>query len=171
MAFLRPEARLTLIRWRETAAAVALVAIGAWFVSLGGWVLVPVGVALAALGAGWTALAVSRVRFARQELAPGLVEIDEGQVGYLGPTFGGYVALGDLSEVRLLRVRGLPHWRLKQSDGQAILIPHGATGAEALFDAFATLPGADMTSFGAALAGTEEARVVWSRPARLAAGA
>ena len=62
---------------------------------------------------------------------PGVVEVDEGQVGYLGPTFGGYVALPDLVELRLIAIRGQRLWRLKQADGQALLIPVAAAGGRA----------------------------------------
>jgi hypothetical protein len=79
------------------------------------------------------------------------VEVDEGQVGYLGPSFGGFVALPDLVEVRLVTMYGRRLWRLKQADGQALLIPVDAAGAERLFDAFGSLPGMDMAALLAAL--------------------
>jgi hypothetical protein len=80
-----------------------------------------------------------------------VVEVDEGQVGYLGPSFGGYVALPDLVEVRLVTLHGRRLWRLKQADGQTLLIPVDAAGANGLFDAFCSLPGMDMASLLAAL--------------------
>ena len=122
--------------------------------------LSPLGATIVVLAFWWLILALRRIRFDRPGHAPGVVEVDEGQVGYLGPTFGGYVSLRELTEVQLMTLRGERHWRLKQADGQALLIPHGAAGAEALFDAFATLPGADMAVFTAALDRTEDMR--WS---------
>jgi len=107
--------------------------------------------------------------------APGVVEVDEGQIAYLGPAFGGFVALPDLVEIRLVTMRGRRLWRLRQTDGQVLLIPVDATGAERLFDAFASLPGMDMAALVAALSpGTAAApggliagpdmRVLWRRP-------
>ncbi|EKD59716.1 MAG: hypothetical protein ACD_54C01179G0003, partial [uncultured bacterium] len=66
--------------------------------------------------------------------------------------------------------------RLKQRDGQAILIPVDATGAERLFDAFASLPGMKTSDLVAALqpadatgqtlpqaANLPEMRLIWRR--------
>ena len=116
------------------------------------------------LAVAWAISALRRLRFAQGVAAPGVVEIDEGQVGYLGPGLGGYVALPDLVEVRLIRLHGKRVWRLKQEDGQALLIPVEAAGAERLFDAFSVLPGLDSQALLAALdnAVTED-RVVWRR--------
>jgi hypothetical protein len=46
-------------------------------------------------------------------------------------------SLDELVEIRLLAMRGRRMWRLKQTDGQALLIPVDAEGAEKLFDVFA----------------------------------
>jgi hypothetical protein len=80
-----------------------------------------------------------------------VVEVDEGQVGYFGPGIGGFVGLPDLVELRLVSVQGGRFWRLKQADGQALLIPVDAAGAERLFDAFASLPGMDTQALVTAL--------------------
>lgn len=167
MTWLRPEALAWLARWREVAAAAALVLAGLWLATRGGFVLLPAGLALAALGAGWAVIALRRLRFARPVTLPGWVEIDEGQLGYYGPGIGGFIALRDLSEIRLLTLRGVPHWRLKQGDGQALLIPLAAKGAESLYDAFAALPGIDMARLSAAAAMRADAQpvvqVLWRR--------
>lgn len=166
MSFLRPQAIQTVSRWSEIALAAAILALGGWLLHLGGYLLAPLGVIVLLTGAGWGLIALRRLRFQRPVAAPGLVEIDEGQVGYLGPDFGGYVALRELAEVRLIRLHGLPHWRLKQTDGQALLIPHQAEGAAALYDAFAALPGADMAAFTAALDRPADTQTVWTHPPR-----
>ncbi len=95
----------------------------------GGYLLTPLGLGLLALGAAYALLALRRARFAQGVNAPGMVEVDEAQVGYLGPEMGGYVSIADLIEIRLLTLRGRRMWRLKQSDGQALLIPVEASGA------------------------------------------
>ena len=85
------------------------------------------------------------------------------------------LALPDLIEIRLLTMRGRRLWRLKQADGQVLLVPVDAAGAERLFDAFASLPGLGTADLLAALtpagAGAGETlpgpdattRVVWRR--------
>ena len=168
MTFLRPEATALLARWQELAAALVLGGVALWFLSLGGYFFTPLGVLSLLLAAGLARLALHRLRFQRPVAAPGIVEIDEGQVGYLGPSFGGYIALRELSEVRMIVLHGQRHWRLKQADGQALIIPVAAAGAAQLFDAFAVLPGADMAAFAAALDTRADTELVWRHPARLA---
>ena len=53
----------------------------------------------------------------------------------------GAVDLGALVEIGALDVAGTRRcWRLVQDDGQALLVPLAAAGAEQLYDVFATLP-------------------------------
>lgn len=175
MSFLRDGAREALIRWREVIAAAAVTALGLWWASRGGVLLLPAGLALAALGAGWGWTALRRLRFQPVGEAPGVVELDEGRITYFGLTGGGSVGLSDLAELRLLRMRGRAVWRLKQGDGQTLLIPAEAQGAEMLFDAFASLPGIDLgqvvaavtdgpaPSPGGVVASMGENRVIWRR--------
>ena len=178
MPLIRTEIHLLLIRWREVIVAGLLALGGLWVASRGGYLLLPVGGAVVALAAVLGIAAFRRLRFAQEVNAPGWVEVDEGQVGYLGPAFGGYVALPDLVEIRLLSMRGRRLWRLKQADGQVLLVPIDAAGAERLFDAFASLPGLDTADLVAALAPSHhagaasgmalaaETRVVWRRGGR-----
>lgn len=164
---IRPELRAALLRHREPLAAVGLALAGLWLGTRGGWFLGALGLALGALGAGWAVTAWRRLRFARPVTDPGLVEIDEGRIGYYGAGargLGGYVALDDLVEIRLLRLGAQSFWRLRTQDAQAILIPVAATGAEALHDAFATLPGIDMGALVAALDAAATAPVVPGQP-------
>ncbi|ULB08526.1 hypothetical protein ORIO_01040 [Cereibacter azotoformans] len=184
MSFLRPEVQALLLRWREPAAAAGGMALALWLGSFGGWFFVPLGALIFAASVAWGIIALRRMRFRQAAGAPGLVELDEGQIGYLGPEWGGFVALDDLEELRLVTIRGERHWRLAQSDGQVLAIPVGAEGAERLFDAFATLPGFEMRVLLAALDTPPSAaptgpnvislssqaptmgRVIWRRPAR-----
>lgn len=168
MAFLRPGAADFLARWREVGAALALATLGLWLMALGGYLLTPLGGLVIALALGWGLLAVRRARFQRPAAAPGVVEVDEGQVGYLGPTFGGYVSLRELTEIRMIRLYGERHWRLKQADGQVLLVPVAASGAGALFDAFAALPGMDTAALASVPDATSDTLMVWRHPARAA---
>ena len=168
MSFLRPEVTEALRRHSELIAAGGVTLLGLWIASFGGYFLTPLGALIALTGLGIGLIAWRRLRFAAPVAAPGVVQVDEGQIGYFGTDFGGFVAERDLVEVRLLRLNGLPHWRLKQADGQALLIPHAAAGAGALFDVFAVLPGLDLASLTDALADPAPSRVIWQHPARLA---
>ncbi|MGB5869673.1 MAG: hypothetical protein WBH04_05715 [Albidovulum sp.] len=168
MSFLRPEAVAVLTRWKEVGAAVAAIGFGLWLLALGGYFFVPLGAAVLVLATGWLVIALRRLRFQRPVGAPGVVEVDEGQVGYLGPNFGGYLALRELAELRMIRLQGQRHWRLRQADGQVLIIPTNAAGAEQLFDAFATLPGADMSVIAAALDGHADTQLLWTCPPKVA---
>lgn len=149
---IRPGARAFLARWQEAGFGAGVLAAGLWVAAQGGWILLPAGGALAALGAALLLLALRRLRFAAAPATPGVVEVDEQQVGYLGPAGGGFVSLRELVELRLIARGGQRFWRLKQSDGQALLIPVDAAGADRLFDAFAALPGLESGALVAALA-------------------
>ena len=143
---IRPELAQRLRPWTETLSALALVAFGLWVLSLGGWLFRPLGGLIAAIAAIWALDARRRMRFHSRATAPGVVELDEGAIRYLSPdrVLGGEIALRELSEIRLLRLNGQRHWRLKSLDGQALLIPVDAPGADALASAFASLPGLDL---------------------------
>ena len=161
---IRPEVGALARRWREVIAAAALAAFGLWTLSGGGYVLLPLGLAIVALAAGWGLIALRRIRFLRGIDAPGFVEVDEGQVGYFGPTFGGFVALADLAELCLAEHYGARAWRLRTGDGQVLLSPVDAAGADRLYDAFAALPGIDMSALVAALDHGQPTLPLWTRP-------
>jgi hypothetical protein len=184
MTFIRPEARAALWRWREVLAAAGLAAVGLWLAALGGYILVPLGAGVMVLALGFGLLAWRRLRFAQGGDAPGVVEIDEGQVSFFGPSFGGAVALRELVELRLITMSGRRLWRLKQKDGQTLLIPVEAMGAERLFDAFSALPGMNTATLVEAVApaasrpekrgpaqtlrvvSASDSRVIWRHPSR-----
>jgi hypothetical protein len=162
MSFLRPEVAEGLYRWREALAALALAAAGLWVMTWGGYAYPVLGLILLATGIGWAVLSTRRLRFAQAGEAPGIVRVTEAQIAYLGPRTGGFVGLPDLAEVRLLTLRGRRIWKLRPSEGEALHIPVESAGAEALFDAFATLPGMDTAALVAALSAetTTDSRVV-----------
>lgn len=174
MSFIRPELLGAATRLREVIIGAGLALVGGWLASWGGYFYLPLGLVLLALGTGWAVLAWRRQRFRQDGEAPGIVHVSEAQIGYFGPRVGGFVGLPDLAEVRLLTLRGRRIWKLRQGDGQMLHIPVEALGAEALFDAFALLPGMDTAALVAAL-GSEAAsdskvialaevdRLIWSR--------
>lgn len=152
MSFIRREVLHGLIRLREVILGGVIGAVGLRLAWLGGYFFGPLGLAVLALGIGWAMLAWRRIRFAQAGDAPGMVEVNEGEIAYFGPRLGGTVGVPDLAEIRILSLRGRRVWRLKQGDGQVILIPVEAAGADQLFDAFAALPGMDTAVLVAALA-------------------
>lgn len=163
MSFIRPEVLAVAHRWREVIAGAALAVLGTWTATRGGFLLTPLGLALLAVGVALALTAWRRLRFQQEGEAPGIVRVTEAQIAYYGPRVGGFVGLPDLSEIRLLTLRGRRIWKLKQVDGQLLHIPVESDGAESLFDAFATLPGIDMAALVAALgseAPASDARVV-----------
>jgi hypothetical protein len=177
MSLIRPALLHAAHRGREVILGGLLAAAGVWIASRGGYLLLPFGLCLAGLGLAWAVTAWRRMRFAQDIAAPGIVEVDEGQIGYLGPDAGGYVAIPDLTELRLLEMRGRRLWQLRQNDGQALLIPVDATGSDRLFDAFASLPGMDTAVLVAALSPPEAdgrgtpalasiGKTLWRRPGR-----
>jgi hypothetical protein len=151
VSFVRTEIKGLLGRWSEAIAAVTATSFGLWLFVLGGWILRPVGLILVVLGFGWCVIAWRRLRFLRGASAPGVVEVDEGQVGYWGPNFGGFIALEDLAELRLVDVGNTRQWRLRTLGGEVLMVPVDAVGAGRLYDAFVTLPGIDMAALTAAL--------------------
>ena len=163
MSLIRPELIAAARRNAELLSALALAAFGLWTAAQGGYLLIPLGLALLAMGGGWALTAFRRLKFHQDGEAPGIVRVTEAQIAYYGPRVGGFVGLPDLAEVRLLTLRGRRIWKLKQGDGQLLHIPVESDGAEALFDAFATLPGIDMAALVAALgsdAPASDARVI-----------
>lgn len=171
----RSDLLAALHRNAELLAALALAAFGIWTATQGGYLLTPVGLALFVIGAGWALITWRRLRFQQAGEAPGIVRVTEAQIAYFGPRVGGFVGLPDLVELRLLTLRGRRIWKLKQADGQLLHIPVESDGAEALFDAFATLPGIDMAALVAALGSDAPAsdsrvialaevdRLIWAR--------
>ncbi len=141
MSLIRTDARQTLWRWREVLVALAALALGGLWVfgTIGllhylGYVVMILGIALLLAG-------LQRVRFQGGVGGPGVVQVDEGQVAYFGPLTGGTVALREMSALMLDPTAKPAHWVLVQPGQTNLQVPLNAEGAEALFDAFASLPG------------------------------
>ena len=153
MSFVRPEVVDGIWRLREVIVTAVIAVVGLWMIWLGGWILVPVGLIVLGLGGSLVRHALARLRFEQAVGAPGIVELDEAQLGYLGPEVGGFISLNEAIELRMVTMRGRRLWRIKQADGQAMLVPIDAAGAGQLFDAFASLPGMDVSALAAAAGG------------------
>ena len=139
--FLRPEAAAVLTRWREVLAACAVLALGLWIAARPGPIVQGFGYVVAGLAALALIPAIRRARFATGGDGPGVVQVVEGRILYMGPHSGGAVSLADMTELALYRdVDGRDRWLLSEP-GRILEIPVDAAGAEALFDAFTALPG------------------------------
>ncbi len=170
MSFVRPEVVEALVRWREALLGVLLFLCGGWFVltgyglfSIGGWIAVAVGALLVWEG-------VLRSQFPRQGGGPGVVDIDERQITWFGPTGGGSVSLDALSLIAIRRTQAGSatsdfFWEFEDTDGNRLSVPGDAENADALFDALAALPGVDYEAIIAASGRADEGlAVVWHRP-------
>ncbi len=172
MSFIRPEVVAQLLRWREALAAVGVTILGLWALGRGlgrgDWLLQGVGGVLILGGAVVAWAAIQRARFRGGGQGPGLVRVTERQITYMGPIHGGAVALSRLEELALVPAGGGDrHWMLHHEDGPPLAIPLSADGAEALFDAFAALPGLDTARLVAAVErGDAGKQVIWTRRAR-----
>ncbi|MCH2166273.1 MAG: hypothetical protein MK107_01050 [Oceanicola sp.] len=164
---MRPEVTALLSRYLETFIAAGVAAVGLRFAVSPGPVVQGFGLLLTLVGIGWAVTALRRARFHAKGEAPGIVEVIEGRISYMGPVMGGVVAVDDLIALDVLVVAGARRcWRLRQNDGQALLIPQSAEGAEALYDVFAGLPGASQTALVTALSYSgDTALAVWRRAA------
>ena len=163
--FIRPQARAALWNWREVIVAIGIFAFGLWWLAAFyppvrwvGWAFVVLGALLALAG-------LQRARFRQSGQGPGVVNIRERRLAYMGPLTGGVIDVDDLTRLELEpKALPAPHWILSGIGGQSLAIPINADGAEALFDVFATLPGIRTGQVLDVLSHTPQARVtIWSR--------
>ena len=170
MPFFRPEAKAHLFRWREARAGGGLFVLGGWWLIGPGRLLTLPAIACMIAGLALIWLGIQRARFRSAGQGPGTVEVDEGQIAYFGPLTGGAVALREISRLSLDRAQHPAHWRLDQPGLAPVMIPVNAAGAEALFDAFATLPGLRTERMLAALQSqNKHPIVIWQRDSAISA--
>ncbi len=165
---IRPELRALAWRWREALVGLALVLLGLWMLTQPATLIKGLGALVALAG---LALAVNGARRARFMPAgavpgPGVVQIIEGQIAWFAPgdeADGGFIALDEIRQISL-SADGR-RWVVMGTGGQHLAIPIDTAGAEALFDAFASLPGLDLAHLTrmAAAGPAAHARPVWRR--------
>ncbi len=143
----RPEAIARLARWKEPI-LIALVLIFAirqfWrAVIYQSWISGVVGLILIAVVASLLYVSYLRARLKRDVNGPGIVEIDEQNITYFGPTSGGEVSL---DSIRRLQLSTLPstlgdrNWIIWHHGG-SLVIPVASSGADRLLEVFTALPG------------------------------
>lgn len=163
--FFRPEAMAALMRWREVLAGAAILALAFYWMLATRGLLAWVGAALIPLAGLAVYAGIQRVRFRAGHGGPGWVQVDEGQVSYFGPLDGGIRAVADLDALILDPSGTPPVWVLRQMGQSDLAIPVNAEGADALFDAFAVLPGLRTEFMLAQLAQSPDHPVViWQSP-------
>ncbi len=162
---IRPAVRAGLWRWRESLLGGVVILLGLWWLATFFSPVQWIGWAIVAAGAVWAAAGWQRARFRTTGKGPGVVQINERRLAYFGPLTGGVMDIEDLTLLELEpAAMPAPHWVLSGVGGQSLAIPVNATNADALFDAFASLPGIKTQSMLDVLSRTPDARVtVWRR--------
>lgn len=164
MTFFRPEAVAAIQRWRECLIGLMIALIGVWFISGPGFLLAVPGYGFLAGGAALIWLGIQRGRFRGADDGAGAVQVVEGQVTYFGPLTGGTVSLREMDSLTLEGAMFPAHWKLTQEGQAPLLIPVNAAGVDALFDAFASLPGIKTERMLASLrANPHQSTVIWRR--------
>ncbi|SMX23170.1 hypothetical protein [Boseongicola aestuarii] len=164
MSFIRPDAQATLVRWREFLIGMGLDIAGLVTVFGPTRANLIFGVLMMVLGSAMMFVGLQRARFRANGGGAGVVDVDERQISYFGPTAGGSVALEDLARIAVVP----PHvWELSDGQGRSLEIPVDAEGGEALFDAFSALPGISASRLADATRVRPVSRTtVWEKPHR-----
>jgi hypothetical protein len=132
VSIVRPELAQRLTRWREVIVWGAVLAVGLALVVRGLSPVAPLlllaGGVAALIGAALLSAALRRVAFGSAGPAEGVVEIDEGRIGYLSPNWGGFMDVGAVVRVELVSRQGLfggggHAWVLTSEDGERLTGP------------------------------------------------
>ncbi|MCY4335551.1 MAG: hypothetical protein OXC60_12890 [Litoreibacter sp.] len=167
---IRPELTAMFQKYREVIAATAFALAGLWAMTWGGWFWQGVGAIVLLIGAALAYTALRRMRFATDEIGPGVVEIDERQISYFSAYEGGVVSINQLARISIIGNQGgqwgdTKHWLLEEDGGTLLTIPASASGADKLVDAFTALDGLNLDRASAALNSAGAApQVIWQKP-------
>jgi hypothetical protein len=185
MSFLRPEAKTTLLQWRDVILGLALVALGMWLgFGASGLVWIFAG-AIVGIGAALAWTGWQRARIRRREGGRGVVELDERQLSFLDAGSGAVVALSDVTRIEI-EITGTGtgsrtssgtgiststdpgqddmFWIFTRPGESAARIPASAVGSDKMIDALAGFPGANYENVIKA-SGTTDAGlfVIWQK--------
>ncbi|WP_299546712.1 hypothetical protein [uncultured Tateyamaria sp.] len=168
--FFRPEAKAVLWRWREVLAGIALAILALWWLAQARGVLGYIAPVMLVGAGALIMVGLQRGRFRGAGGGLGTVQVDEGEVTYFGPLSGGSVSMREVQRLTLDGAQTPAHWRLDQPHHPPLMIPVDADGADALFDAFAALPGLKTERMLAQLrAGPDTSVLIWERSAPILA--
>lgn len=170
MSFLRPKVTLWLKRWQEALLGFGFVLFGLWLVLTSYGIGLWAGFGFLILGFILVLTGLRRGRLYQTELGPGVVEIVEGRMTYLGPFSGGTIDLDDLCGIAFTPSQTGPGmWVLHSHAGKDLSIPENAYHVELLLDAWAALPGFDMGAMLRVQGNKKnQSHQVWTRPAHKA---
>ena len=170
MNYLRPAAAQVLARWSGVLLSLTIFGLGIWMAWRTFGITFWLGILIAVAGALSLLAALQRMRFAAGTGGPGMVEIDEGAIGYFGPLNGGVVSRSEMTALALDRTGKPAHWALSQPGQEDVMIPMNAKGVDALFDVFAALPGMRIEQMLEEMRRTTPGRVLlWQKPGSRAA--
>lgn len=162
---IRPEARQALWQWREMLAGTILLTLGLWWALASFGFVKWLGFAFCIAGVIGLAAGIQRIRFRQGHGGPGVVQVVEGQITYFGPLDGGAIAIREMTRLQLDPTGHPAHWVLNQPGHPPLHIPLNASGAELLFDAFATLPGLKTEQMLSTLRSKpDHPIVIWQKP-------
>lgn len=114
--------------------------LGIWIASTTIGFVSIIGSGLAIVGALLVFSGIQRARFRGGSDGAGVVQVDERQITYYGPTNGGAISIGALIRVELRPMLGGAHsWVLIEAGGAPLIIPTNAEHADLLFDVFGVL--------------------------------
>lgn len=166
MSFLRPEALFALSRWREMLIGATIGGLGLWWATHETGAYFAAGLVVSTIGAALMFTGFRHAMFRQDGEAPGIVEVTEGRITYMGPVMGGSVALAELREITFRRTpAGEAFWRFSAVDGQPLIIPAGAQGVEQLLDACTALPRFDTKALVRAVQSrTPASLTIWRHP-------
>ena len=165
MSFIRPEAQAALWRWREVLVGGLLLAFAALWASSSFGVYQIMAIILGLIALVVIVIGFQRARFRSAAGGQGLVQVDEQQVTYFGPLSGGTLALAEIAALSLNRQSTPAYWQLVPLQGNPLMVPVDAAGADALFDVFSNLPGLKTEKMLHALNhGADAQIVIWRIP-------
>ncbi len=142
MYSIRPEIRQAIWRFRDALIGIAVLLLGLYWAVNSFGIIAILGMIMIVAGALLILAGIQRARFRGGLGGAGVVQVDEGQVTYFGPYYGGSVVIENIVKVELdATIRFAPVWVIFDQDAGPIRVPTNAEGAEALFDVFASLEG------------------------------
>lgn len=143
----RPEAISRLARWKEPLliGLVLLYAVSLFWkaVTLGSWISGITGLILIVVVGTLLYVSYLRARLRRDVTSPGIVEINEQNITYFGPTAGGEVELDSITRIQISTLPstiGDRNWVIWHHGG-SLVIPVAAEGADQLLEVLTALPG------------------------------
>ncbi|MEM9709560.1 MAG: hypothetical protein AAF871_12320 [Pseudomonadota bacterium] len=165
MSFIRSEIVAGATRWRESLAGLGAVLIGVVLASNTDGAGVLIGAVLVVVGGLLIVAGIQRARFRRGGDGTGIVELKEGRLGYFGPRDGGVIDVADIASIDLVRLGYGAEWQIDARDATRLRIPTDATGADSLFDVFASLEGFETGRMLAAMEAEAPGRtLIWASP-------